>query len=501
LDLTHVETNVDTEAISSCDVLIVGAGPAGSAAAYYMAKAGMKVVVLEKERFPRDKVCGDFVSPGSIKELQKIGIADLAEFKAANKVTQATIYLDGKELVAGVFPVVSDLPRYSRVVPRKILDSLLVAVAKEAGAKVVEGFRVIDYKIEKDSVVVTATQGKRSRVFHARLLVGADGNNSLIARTLNGAGWSKVETALVARAYFEGVRGSPLEANVYYGNYSFPGYSWLFPTAKGEANVGVGLVGGASPEAENPKDLLLNLVQNDAGMQKCLEHARLKGDVEVCALNLHDKQAKIVGDRVLLVGEAAGLVNPYNGEGIQFGLKSGCWAAETAAASLANNDFSASALSSYSKRVSDELGYGFGVSELMLGLLRNRNLNNAWLRWIELMGEKSKTDPEYARLTSGVLSGMIFPNEEAAAKTLMGTLEEAAVSVGLTTLNELVQNPSTLPQSTITIIKTGFAAAEYAAQDPLNALRWGMDAALKVSEIAATISKQVLKDAENKNES
>jgi len=501
LSLTHVDDTTTTNVESpkyDCDVIVVGAGPAGAAAAYYMAKDGLKVIVLEQAIFPRDKVCGDFVSPGSLGELTKMGIATLEAFQETHTVDYATIYLSGKPLVAGTFPLVEDMPRYSRVIPRRVLDSLILQAARKAGATVLEGTRLVNFVVQKDWVTVVAAQKEETKTFRTRLIVGADGNNSLVARILTKASWSKTERALVARAYFEGVTGNSSEANVFYGNGSFPGYSWLFPISKNEANVGVGLVGGASPEAENPKNLLTKLIQNDAGMYSRLKDAKLKGEIEVAALNLHDAQMPIVGDRVMLIGEAAGLVNPYNGEGIQFGLKSAKWASETATASMKSKNFAESGLATYSKRVEDELGYGFKISALMLGLLRNRNLNHAWLRWIELMGEKSKSDPEYARLTSGILSGMIFPNQEETARALTGTLEEAALSVGLTTFSQVVNDPSKLPQSAENMLQTGVVAARYAAQDPFAALKWGMEAATRMTEIATVVSKQVLKEYKNK---
>jgi flavin-dependent dehydrogenase len=421
--------------------------------------------------------------------------------KETHIVDRATIYLSGKSLVAGTFPIVENMTRYSRVIPRRTLDSLILGTARKAGAIILEGTRLLNFVVQKDWATVVAEQRKETRTYRTRLIIGADGNNSLVARILTKASWSKTERALVARAYFEGVTGLPNEANVFYGNDSFPGYSWLFPTGKSEANVGVGLVAGASPEAENPKALLQELIQNDAGMNSRLKHARLKGEIEVSSLNLHDAQMPITGDRVMLVGEAAGLVNPFNGEGIQMGLKSAKWASGTSIASMKSKNFSASGLAPYAKRVEDEFGYGFRVSALMLGLLRNRNLNHAWLRWIELMGERSKTDPEYARLTSGILSGMIFPNQEEAARTLTGTLEEAALSVGLTTFSQVVNDPSKLPQSAENIMQTGVVAMRYAAQDPFAALKWGVEAAMQITGIATAVSKEVLKNHEKKIES
>jgi menaquinone-9 beta-reductase len=496
MSITHGTTDTTATSDFESNIIVVGAGPAGATAAYYLASAGLNVTILEEQYFPREKICGDFISPGSIRELQKMHITESSKFKETNRIDRATIYLSGKELIAGTFPAIPDYPRYSKVIPRKLLDSLILEAARTAGARVLEGYRVTGFQVDGNGVTISADSRKGTQTFRADLLVGADGNNSVVARILRGALWSKTERAIVARGYFVEVAGLPNEANVFYENESFPGYSWLFPMGKHEANVGVGLVLGANPPAENPKDLLTKLIQNDVGMRSRLEHAKLKGEIEVSELNLHDQQQPIVGNRVLLVGEAAGLVNAYNGEGIQMGLLSGRWAAETVVTS--RGDYSQQALSAYSKRVEDELGYGFKISELMLGLFRNRNLNHAWLRWIELMGEKSKTDPEYAYLTSGILSGMIFPNQQDTAQALTGTLQEATLSVGVNAFTEVLNDPLKLPQSAINIAQTGLAVAQYAAMDPFAALNWGLDTAAKVAGIAGEISKQVLKDAENK---
>ncbi len=495
MSMTDNQKSKNSTSDFESSVIVVGAGPAGASAAYHLAQAGVKVTVLDEKSFPREKICGDFVSPSSIAELQKIGIADLPAFKRTNVIDRATIYVNGKEVVAGTFPSVGDLPRFSRVIQRSVLDSWVLEAAHNAGARFLEGFRVTDYAVDSEGVKVTATTIKGTQTLRARLLICAEGNNSVIACKLRGSVWPEDESAIVARAYFEEVSGNPNEANVFYDKDSFPGYSWLFPTGKHEANVGVGLVLGANPPAENPKELLKKLISNDAGMHSRLEHAKLKGEIEVSPLNLHDPKMPVVEDRVLLVGEAAGLINPYNGEGIQFGLKSGRWAGETVVA--LKGDYSKVALSAYSKRVEDELGYGFKVSELLLKLLRNRNLNYAWVRWIELMGEKSKIDPQYARLTSGILSGMIFPNQEEADEALIGTLQEAARSVGVETFSAVLNEPSKAPQAAINLAQTGLEIIQYAAQDPFSAFLWSVDAASKVFEVSAKAAEKTVKTVAN----
>lgn len=480
-------------------MIIVGAGPAGATAAYCIASAGHKVLLLDQQKFPREKKCGDFVSPGSIKELQKMGITDLPEFKGTNVVDHATIHLSGEELVSGAFPVFPDLVSYGRVVPRVVLDRLIVDAARKAGATILEDMRVRDFHAANDAVTVVAQDLKSTRNFRARLLIGADGNESTIAQILRGSPWPIEHKAIAAQGYFQNISGSPNHADVFYNDESFPGYSWIFPVNKSEANVGVGVILDVVPVTENPKKILKHLISTDPGMHSRLEHATLKGKLKVSFLNLYDPQFSIVANRVMLIGEAAGLVNPFNGEGIQFALLSGRWASEAAVSCMANNDFSVQALGAYSKQVEAELGEGFKVSALMFNLVHNRSLNSGWLQALRAMGEKSKTDPEYASLTSGILSGMIFPNRDITAKISVGATQEATIATGIQTINEALNDPTRLPQSALKMTQVGIEVAQQAAQDPLGFLTWGMSAVTKAAELAGAVAKQVIKKEDENN--
>ncbi len=464
--------NINVEKILDCDVLVVGAATAGAAAAYYMAKAGLKVTIIEKQQLPLNSTCGKLVSPAALQELEKMSATQHPAFQTANVVDKATIYLSGKELAAGVFPQVEDMPKYALVFPRKVLDGIILDLAKAANAKVEEETRLISYMVEKNWVTVLADHKGEMRTLRARLLVGADGANSTVGRLLRGAEWASQERAVVARAYFEGVAGQASEANLYYSGNCLPGYSWLFPAGEEAANVGVGTALGCTPPAENPETLLMKLIENDEGMKLRLKNAKIVGPIEVGVLNLNDPQAPLTGDRVMLIGLAAGLVNPYNGEGIQMGLQSAKWAADTAKWCMQNSNFSMLMLNGYPRRLSYEYGGGFKVSELVLRLLRNRNFNPTWLQWIAAMGKKTKTDAQYRRLISAVLAGMIFPNEESSAQALTSTLQKFAAVAGADNY-----------------AKNGEQAAQYAAQNPIGALLWGVDAMVKATEIAASMSK------------
>ncbi len=488
MTLSHLEPKLD------CDVIIIGAGLSGAAAAYYMAKAGLRVTVLEKQRFPNERFLSHLVSPGALRDLQEIGVASQPQFQEANAIDSAAIYLRGKELITGSFPEVSGLTRHARIIPRRVLDGLMVDAARSAGATVLEGVSLLNFAAQKDWVIVAAEENKEIKTFRARLLVGADGSNSLVARLLRGAPWSKVERAVVARAYVEGITGSPSEANLFFDNESFPGYGWLFPTRKNEANVGVGLILGANPPAGNIVEVLKNLLLNNPAMSSRLKDAKLIGDIEVRELNLHDSQAPIAGDRVVLIGSAAGLVNPFNGEGLQMGIHSAKWATETAMACMKSGDFSSQALATYPKKVEEKLGYGFRLSELTLQLIRNRNLNRAWLKWVEMKGQRAKTDPQFAYLAGGIFSGMIFPNEGDAAKILAETLEDAAITAGLTVL-EGVTNPFGGQQSAADMIQVGSDIVQYAFQNPFELIAWCTQVAVEMAEVASlTIPRQASLD-------
>jgi menaquinone-9 beta-reductase len=471
------------------DVVIVGAGPAGAATAYYLASKGVKVTLLDKASFPREKTAGDFVSPVAIAELQKMNITNLTEF---NKITHATIFLSGKRLVSGSFPSYPDTPNYSQVVPRIVLDGLMVNAARNAGALFLDQFSVSSFNVENDVVTVTGKYKKEVCTLKCRLLIGADGHNSMVARTMRGGEWPESNKAIVVRGYFENVSGSPSQANVFYNGESLPGYSWIFPIDKSRANVGVGVVLEASPPPMEPKELFEYLIKNDEGMKSRLENATLKGDLEVCFLNMYDPQMPLVKDRFMLVGEAAGLVNGFNGEGNQFALVSGRWAAEVASTCLERGDLSQAALYAYQKQVEDNLGYGFKTSNLMLQMIRNRSFNPAWLKALEIMGEQSKVNPEYAKITSGILCGVVFPDQETTAKIMVGIMEEAVISTGAATFAQLINDPLKLPENAVKFVKVGFDMTRGAMEDPLDFLNWAVGNASKMAQLAVELRKEFI---------
>ncbi|HLN89686.1 MAG TPA: geranylgeranyl reductase family protein [Candidatus Binatia bacterium] len=468
------------------DVIVVGAGPAGSAAAHYLSTAGYDVILLDRCKFPRDKVCGDFVSPISQNELAKLGITHTIEFRSANQITKASVYLDGSKLVYRVVPKVEGLPRYGRVVPRLVLDKLLLESACRGGAVFLEGLKAVGMRVKRRSVELEAEGPEGKRTLKARLLIGADGSNSAIARIVRGQPPSSTDRIIAIRGYFEGVEGPSSQADLHFNKESFPGYCWLFPTGKNQANVGVGAPLDTIPSGIHLKELLDHLISNNVALSRRLKNAKLLGKIGGFPLTTYNPSLPLVDDRVMLIGDAAGLVNPLNGEGIQYALLSGRWASEVAISALIADDLSKEALVAYQHTVEQELSYGMSLASLIVQLIRNRSLNPLWLRSLELMAARSRVDSSYADIVGGILMGTVPQSEATTLEVVRGTIEQAMLSTGLTNVLEIIQDPRIMAKSALETIQTGFAVASQATQNPSALFDWAIKSMTSAINAAAT---------------
>ena len=493
--LINQKIPIDNFQIIDYEVVIIGGGIAGSACATHLAKAGVKVAVIEQHSEPPSNLHSYVVAPGALREFKNMGI-NLAETVNGNPVTHAKVYLNGHALSEGDFPEVEDMPRLARVIPINALKQAMLSGAHAAGAHVLSGWRTVNFAVEANWVTVIVANKETTRTIRARMLVGADGVNSIVTRRLKGSAWSKTQRVAAARAQYNRVFDSPNLATLYFDTESFTGYSWIFPTSKGSATVGLGYVLGGTPAQENPKVLLEKLIANNPAMHERLKDAELVGEIEVVESNLFDKQVPLIGDRLMVIGLAAGLTNSYNGEGLQMGLLSAKWAAETLQSCISSGIFTEAALTPYVKRIEGKFGYGFQLSDTLFSLLRNRSLNTAWLSEFEAMGKRCNTDAQYKHLASGVLAGMIFPTEAVTAQILMGTLQQSAFT-GLTAFSSMLQNfgqQNSTQQQAQDAAQTVSVAAQYAASNPTEAFNWGLGAALQATELAAFVSKQALKN-------
>lgn len=466
---------------------MVGAGPAGSVAAYYLANAGYAVILIDKCKFPRDKICGDFVSPVSQIELAKLGVTCTPEFKNANRISKAAVFLDGNKLVSRVVPKVQGLPRYGRVFPRVILDKLVLDSAIKEGVVFLDRLKAVDMRVKNRSVELDAEGLEGKRTLRAHLVIGSDGSNSTIARILRGPP-SSADRIIAIRGYFTDVEGPSDRADLHFNKESFPGYCWLFPTGKNQANVGVGVVLDTIPPGNRLKELLNHLIKNNEALNKRLKNAKLVGQLGGWPLTTYNPNQPLIDNRVMLIGDAAGLVNPLNGEGIQYALLSGRWASETAIFCLNANDFSKNALTAYQDIVDRELRYGMSLASLIVQLIRNRSFNPIWLRSLELMAARSRIDSNYADIVGGILMGTAPQNEATNLEVVRGTIEQAILSTGLTSWLEMIQDPNVFARSALDAFQTSFALVGQVSQNPSAFIDWAFKSVSSAINVALSSS-------------
>ncbi|MDD7938969.1 geranylgeranyl reductase family protein [Actinomycetospora lutea] len=306
------------------DVLVVGAGPAGSAAAAWAADAGHDVVLADAAVFPRDKACGDGLTPRAIAELEHLGLGEWVRGRGTNRGLRAAGF---GQLLELPWPGGS-LPAHGGAVARTELDARIRAVALSRGAQPVEGARAVDVERSGNGVsgVVFSTADGGTTTIGCRRLVVADGARSTLGRVL-GREWHR-ETAygVAARGYVRSGRhddgwiSSHLELRGTEDEV-LSGYGWVFPLHDGHVNIGVGTL---ATEARPANVRLRSLIAHYAARRR--DDWQLDGEVRDVAsalLPMGGAVSGVAGRNWALVGDAAGLVNPLNGEGIDYGLESG----------------------------------------------------------------------------------------------------------------------------------------------------------------------------------
>jgi geranylgeranyl reductase family protein len=349
---------------SATDVLVVGAGPAGSAAAAWAARAGHDVVLADAAVFPRDKTCGDGLTPRAIAELDLLGLGDWVRSFGRNLGLRAAGF--GQELLLR-WPGGS-LPDHGGAVPRTELDDRIRGVALDDGVVPLEGARAVGVERSGDGVtgvVFEHRDGTRSTVSCRRLVV-ADGARSPLGRVL-GREWHR-DTAygVAARGYVRSGRSddewisSHLELRGS-GGELLSGYGWVFPLGKasGEVNLGVGTLATARRPAAVALKGLMNFYAESRR-----EEWQLEGPVRAPAsalLPMGGAVSGVAGRNWALIGDAAGCVNPLNGEGIDYGLETG----RSIAALLDEPDWSVAWPASLRRHY----GEAFSIARRLAGLL------------------------------------------------------------------------------------------------------------------------------------
>jgi geranylgeranyl reductase family protein len=321
----------------SADVVVVGAGPSGSAVAYYLATAGLDVLLLEKSTFPREKVCGDGLTPRAVKALTGMGVPIAA--------SDGWLRNKGLRIIGGGgrieldWPDLSSYPGYGLVRTRTDFDQILARHAQKAGARLLEGVNVTAPLLDDRTGRITGVTTKDGQQFGGRLVVAADGNSSRLSVAMGLHKRDDRPLGVAVRTYYTSPRHDDdyLEAwlDLWDGSSLLPGYGWIFGMGDGTSNVGLGLLNTSKGFGEiDYRDLLRKWLAAMPAEWGFTEENRTQ-PVRGAALPMGFNRTPHYTRGLLLAGDAGGMVNPFNGEGIAYALESGELAARVITQALA----------------------------------------------------------------------------------------------------------------------------------------------------------------------
>lgn len=370
----------DTVAAGDYDVLIVGAGPSGSACAYWLARAGWSVCLVEKKHFPRVKTCGDGLTPRSVYQLREMGLEEAVAAKG-HRYQGLRAFGFGASLAMD-WPEHPRFPHYGYTITRFDLDGLVAEQAERHGAVVLNGVEALGLLdpvagapgrlAGASGVVVKDKDTGKTGELRGRFVVAADGQNSRLGRELGASRNRAWPMGMALRGYYTSDRASEpwIDSHLDIRDTSgspVPGYGWIFPLGDGRLNVGVGLLstGGAWKGVNTTK--LQEYFVAQVGEEWGLSEATCLGPATGGRLPMGLSIGPRVGANTLLIGDATATINPFNGEGIAYGYESGRLAAGAIGEALLAQD--ASALALYDERLEAAYGDYYKVARAFVRLI------------------------------------------------------------------------------------------------------------------------------------
>jgi geranylgeranyl reductase family protein len=373
-------------------VIVVGAGPAGSVTAAILASQGCRVLLLDKAEFPRDKVCGDAIGLNTLKLLSEVGLSiesRMDEFHWCDRFR-------GVSLRGYVFEgSLTEYATLAYIIPRKILDHVLWELVLQRGVEF-ERLRVTEPIVEQGAVCgIRGKFGDKIVEHRARITIAADGAHSFIARSLRQGKAADRHYAVSVRAYFRGVQGSDRQMDFYATSVGFPGYGWLFPIGDGKANVGIGFRLDALRRSGRTLRQEFDQFVADPRVAGRLSQAEPIGRVQGWTLPLTSQPLQRAYAGALLVGDAGAFVCPLSGGGIHRGIVSGKLAAEVALEALQKNDYSLQELGKFETQWRHVLGKGLRRTIMLQRVL-------SWPGVVDLALRNMERSERIARLILGL---------------------------------------------------------------------------------------------------
>jgi geranylgeranyl reductase family protein len=415
----------------SADVIVVGAGPAGSATAYHLAQAGLDVLLLEKTAFPREKVCGDGFTPRAVKQILAMGIdPDPANGWIRN---QGLRIIGGGMRLELPWPELASFPDYGLVRTREDFDEILARQAQKAGARLHERTAVTGPVLDALGRIVgvsartsDADGSKGDELeFRAPLVVAADGNSTRLSLAMGLRKRDDRPMGVAVRTYYTSPRTHDdwLESwlELWDGDRLLPGYGWIFGVGDGTVNAGLGILNSSTAFGKvDYKDLLrrwLDTTPEEWGFREENRTQPIRG----AALPMGFNRTPHYTRGLVLVGDAGGMVNPFNGEGIAYAMESGAMAAETIVQALGRptDDAREHALEAYPAALKDAYGGYYTLGRVFVKMIGNPNV-------MKLATRHGLPHPVLMRFTLKLLANLTDPRDGDAMDKVINAMTKVA---------------------------------------------------------------------------
>jgi len=334
------------------DLVIVGAGPGGCSCAYMLSGQGLKVALVDRSTFPRDKTCGDALSFDVLNQLGWMS-PDLAErFESiAEKLPSTGLMVISPGGVEVTLRFGGNDVRVGYTCRREVFDNFMFEAVRDKGdIDLFEDCNVLNVDVRADGVTLATSQGP----IDAKVVVGADGAQSVINRKTLGIPVERDHHSAGLRQYWENVKGFDQYNSIelIFLKEILPGYLWIFPMADGKANVGIGMLSSeVSNRKVNLREVMDRMIKEHPMLRDRFAEARPLETVKGHGLPLGSKKRKLSSDRVILIGDAASMIDPMSGEGVGNAMRCGRVAASTLLKAMKENNLSAASLARYDKEI------------------------------------------------------------------------------------------------------------------------------------------------------
>lgn len=397
------------------DVIVVGAGPAGSTTAYYLARAGLDVLLLEKTGFPREKVCGDGLTPRAVRALVAMGLDISSE--AGWLRNRGLRIMGGGHLLEMPWPDLAEFPSFGLVRRRSDFDDLLARTAKGAGARLYERTAVTGPVLDERTgrVVGVRARGQDAdghrgpeTTYRAPLVVAADGNSSRLSLAVGLRPRDDRPMGVAVRTYYRSPRHDDdwLESwlELWDGEKLLPGYGWVFGMGDGTSNVGLGILNTSSAFQNVDYRVLLKRWLDQTPAEWGYRDENMTQPVRGAALPMGFNRQPHYRDGLVLVGDAGGMVNPFNGEGIAYAMESGQLAADVVVQALARSTPGERerVLESYPRLLKDTYGGYYRLGGLFVRLIGHPSV-------MRLATQRALPHPTLMRFTMKLLANLTDP--------------------------------------------------------------------------------------------